>query len=112
MKTYLAVFGGHDNVHAVVTFLEHVLVVDGLNVSHAFLVGGELLDVFDEILDDFGVTLSEGRHQARHLAIVLAVDIGSGADELLHHFEMTSWRRRRRRRRRRRNDEGMCGSNV
>jgi hypothetical protein len=51
------------------------LVADGGNETVELGVAGELSDMLDEPLDHLGVPLPEGRHQAGHLPVVLAVDV-------------------------------------
>jgi hypothetical protein len=62
-------------IHSEKKLAEPDLVADGGNETVELSVPGELGDMLDEPLDHLGVPLPEGRHQAGHLPVVLAVDV-------------------------------------
>ena len=51
------------------------LVADGGDEAVELGIAGELGDMLDQPLDHLGVSLPEGRHQARHLPVFLTVNV-------------------------------------
>ena len=86
----LPLLGHSDDLKTLVSLLDDVLVVDGGNEPGELLVTGELCDVLHQPLHHLGVTLPEGGHQARHLPVVLTVDVGAGGVEKLDHVKVTT----------------------
>ena len=72
------------------------LVVDRVDVPDTLRVARELRHVLHHPLDDLDVTFTEGRHQARHLAVVLGVDVGAGVHEQLYDVQVAACRREQR----------------
>ena len=72
------------------------LVVDRVDVPDTLRVARELRHVLHHPLDDLDVTFTEGRHQARHLAVVLGVDVGVGVHEQLYDVQVAACRREQR----------------
>lgn len=46
--------------------------------------------MFDHPFDNLGVAFPEGCHEARHLPVVLRVNVGSGGVEELDNLQVTS----------------------
>ena len=69
------------------------LVVDRVDVPDALRVARELGHVLHHPLYNLDVTFAERRHQTRHLAIVLGVDVGAGVDEQLYDVQVSACRR-------------------
>ena len=67
------------------------LVGERWDEAHTLLIRGKLGHVLHQPFDDFNMSLTKGRHDARHFAVVHAVDVGMGADQQLDNIEMSTY---------------------
>ena len=73
------------------------LVVDRVDVADTLRVARELGHVLYHPLDDLDVTFTERRHQARHLAVILRVNVGTGVHQELYYVQVASCHAKQRR---------------